>query len=233
MKGKNTLAISIGIVALILTAVMFTQFKTVDETDITAIETMREVELRDELASWKTKYEDMDAKLTDTKAKLDVYKQEINSNENSIKLLEEDVKEAEKLLGYTKVQGPGVMVTLSDGDIKNIEYFDLLELVNELNAAGAEAISINDERIVSTTDITLVELRILLVNTRSISGPYVIKAIGDKKKLESSLIIKGGYVDRKRISEEKNIEVKVEENVVIPAYNGTQKVEFMKENKEG
>lgn len=232
MKGKNTLAISIGIVALILTAVMFTQFKTVDETDITAIETMREVELRDELASWKTKYDDMDAKLTETKSKLDEYKQEVNSNENSIKLLEEDVKEAEKLLGYTQVQGPGVMVTLSDGDIKNIEYFDLLELVNELNAAGAEAISINDERIVSTTDITLVELRILLVNTRSISGPYVIKAIGDKKKLESSLIIKGGYVDRKKITEEKNIEVKVEDNVVIPAYNGTQKVEFMKENKE-
>ena len=41
LKAKVTMAISIAFTALILTMVMFTQFKTVDETDITAIETMR------------------------------------------------------------------------------------------------------------------------------------------------------------------------------------------------
>ena len=55
LKAKITLIICIGFTALILTAVMFTQFKTVDQTDITAIETMREAELRTELSSWKTK----------------------------------------------------------------------------------------------------------------------------------------------------------------------------------
>ena len=55
LKAKITMTISIACTALILTMVMFTQFKTVDETDITAIETMRETELRSELASWKTR----------------------------------------------------------------------------------------------------------------------------------------------------------------------------------
>ena len=59
MKAKITLTICIGCTALILTAVMFTQFKTVDQTDITAIETMREAELRTELANWKEKYNEM------------------------------------------------------------------------------------------------------------------------------------------------------------------------------
>ena len=59
MKGKYIMIISIGLVALILTFVMFVQFKTVEQTDITAIETMRETELRTELADWKNKYEEI------------------------------------------------------------------------------------------------------------------------------------------------------------------------------
>ena len=62
--------ISIGTIALILTMVLFIQFKTVRETDITAIETMREAELRTELASWKSKYDEISTKLQDTEEKL-------------------------------------------------------------------------------------------------------------------------------------------------------------------
>ena len=58
-KDKLILSISIGLTALVLSAVTFTQFKTVEQTDITAIETMRETELRTELASWKTKYDEI------------------------------------------------------------------------------------------------------------------------------------------------------------------------------
>ncbi|HIT71360.1 MAG TPA: DUF881 domain-containing protein [Candidatus Scatovivens faecipullorum] len=231
MKGKITLAISIGCVAFILTMIIFTQFKTVEETDITAIETMRETELREEIASWKTKYDEVDAKLKETENIISEYNQELNNSENSSKILEEEVKEAEKKLGYTDVKGEGIIVTISDGE-KNIEYYDILDLINELNAAGAEAISVNDERIVSTTDIKQVELRIILVNTRKISGPYTIKAIGDKKAMEAALVIKGGYVDRLKIVDGKGIEIKQEDNIVVPAYTKDQKVEYMKENKE-
>ena len=58
-KGKLTMIISIGCTALILTMIMFTQFKTVEETDITAIETMRETELREKLSDLKLKYEEI------------------------------------------------------------------------------------------------------------------------------------------------------------------------------
>lgn len=231
MKEKIILAISMGCVAFILTMVIFTQFKTVDETDITAIETMRETELREEIAAWKKKYDEIDVKLKETDNKISEYNKELDNNQNSSKILEAEVKEAEKKLGYTDVKGEGIIVTISDGE-KNIEYYDILDLVNELNSAGAEAISVNDERIVSTTDITQVELRIILVNTRKISGPYTIKAIGDKKALEAALVIKGGYVDRLKIVDGKGIEIKQEDNIIVPAYTKEQKVEYMKENKE-
>lgn len=231
MKEKIILAISMGCVAFILTMVIFTQFKTVDETDITAIETMRETELREEIAAWKKKYDEIDVKLKETDNKISEYNKELDNNQNSSKILEAEVKEAEKKLGYTDVKGEGIVVTISDGE-NNIEYLDILDLVNELNSAGAEAISVNDERIVSTTDITQVELRIILVNTRKISGPYTIKAIGDKKALEAALVIKGGYVDRLKIVDGKGIEIKQEDNIIVPAYTKEQKVEYMKENKE-
>lgn len=234
MKGKITMTISVGCTALILTMIMFTQFKTVDETDITAIETMRETELRTELASWKEQYEELEKKIEDRENKINEYKQELENDENESTLLESEVKEAESYLGYTSMKGQGIIVTLQDNDINIIEYEDLLRLVNELNIAGAEAISINDERIVSMSEITLINNRIIVVNANRISGPYVVKAIGDKKYLESALTIKGGYIDEIKVAE-KDIEYETDDNVIIPAYDKKDaklNFEYAKEHAE-
>lgn len=104
MKEKGILSISIGCVALILTMVMFTQFKTVEQTDIVAIETMRETELRSELATWKEKHEELETKLEDTNNKIEEYKTQMSSDENAKQLLEQELKEAQKFLGYTDVE---------------------------------------------------------------------------------------------------------------------------------
>lgn len=235
MKGKVTMTISVGCTALILTMIMFTQFKTVDETDITAIETMRETELRTELASWKDKYEEIETKIEDTENKISEYKQEINTNANESAILESEVKEAESYLGYTSLKGQGIEVTLKDNDMYNIDYSDLLSLVNELNIAGAEAISINDERIVAMSDITLINNRIMVINDKRIAGPYIVKAIGDKKYFESALTIKGGYIDKIK-AEQKDIDYDISDNVIIPAYdinnNNKQNLEYSKEYTE-
>lgn len=231
MKKENIiLSISIGCVALILCLVMFTQFKTVEQTDIVAIETMRETELRTELADWKAKYEEAELKLEDTKQKIEDYKTQMSSEENATELLKQEFAESQKFLGYTDVQGEGIIITLEDNDFKNIERFDLISLVNELKLAGAEAISINDERVVSNTDIALINNRIILVNGRRTSGPYTVKAIGDKKYLESAITIKGGYLDEIKANE-KTIHYTVDENIVIHKYQGEMNVDYINVNK--
>lgn len=233
LKGKITLSISIGLVALILTMIIFTQFKTVEKTDITAIETMRETELRDELASWKTKYEEVEAKIEDRDQKIEEYKQELDNNENAMQVLQSEVNEAENYLGLTELQGEGVVVTLKDKEDALIEYWDLLFLVNELVSAGAEAISINDERVVSTTEIVPVNGTIIFVNSKKIAGPYIVKAIGDKKYLESALTIKGGYLDERKIQYNKDVEYSVEDNISVPAYTGKMSFEYAEKNEKG
>ena len=111
MKGKYIMIVSIGLVTLILTAIIFTQFKTIEQTDITAIETMRETELRTELADWKTKYEEIKIKLTETENKIAEYQSEISNSEESSNILDKELSETENYLGYTKLHGEGLFIT--------------------------------------------------------------------------------------------------------------------------
>lgn len=219
--------ISIGAIALILTMVLFIQFKTVKETDITAIETMREAELRTELASWKAKYDEIAIKLQDTEDKISNYRNDIENNKKNSELLEQELIETEKYLGYTELKGEGIIVKLDDTDYKQVESSDILSLVNELRLAGAEAISINEERVVSTTEIVNVDTRFIIVNGKRIVAPYEIKAIGDKKYLESAISIKGGYVDEIK-AKEITINYTIEDNVVIPKFSGKMSLQNAK-----
>lgn len=197
-KGKITMTITIAIACFVLTLIMTMQFKIVSETDITSIENMREAELRTELANWKAKYDETNEKYIETVAKINEYKQNKQSNEETAKLVEEELEQANLILGKTDVEGTGIEIILRDTnteEIGRITADDLLVIVNSLKQAGAEAISINDERIVNMSDIVDISLSFIKVNGQRILAPYVIKAIGNQTYLESSLLGNGGYVD--------------------------------------
>lgn len=226
MKNKLIFSIIIGFTALILTMVMFTQFKTVTNTDITAIETMRESELRTELANTKLKYEELESKLEEVETKIVEHKTKINSNVDATTILLEEVKEAEMYMGYTNLRGEGIQIILDDNSLRTIESYDIIVLLNELRLAGAEAIEINGQRITAYSEIVDVNGNIL-VNTSKISGPYIIKAIGDKKYLESAITIKGGYYDN-MIANDKTISYEISNKIEIEKYNKELKLKNSK-----
>ena len=126
-KGKMIMIITIGIMCVILITVMFMQFKVVEETDITSIETMREAELRTEIASWKTKYEEMNKKYTETVTTINEYKEKEQNDQESTELLQKELEKANLLLGKTDVTGKGIVVTLTDNEYKDIEAYDLIQ----------------------------------------------------------------------------------------------------------
>ena len=231
-KGKIILAITIGLTAFILVMVMFTQFKTVQETDITGIETMREAELRTELASWKSKYEDALSKIEETESKIEEYNTEIASNNDLTEILTEELEEAQMYAGYTDLQGEGIIITLEDTDTSQIEASDLLTLVNELKATGAEAISINGERIVTLTDIVDLDYKYIVINTTlkytRISSPYTVKAIGNQKYLESAITIKYGYLDSMDANG-KLVSYELSDLVLVEKYDGDIEYDFATE----
>lgn len=222
------MAITIGISTFVLVAVMFMRFKVVERTDMTSIETMTESELRSELISWREKYEELQAKHQDVVTKIKEYKEEYKSDEETEKLLEKELKDLQMLLGETDVEGPGIILTISKEEVENdrITYEDLLYIVNDLKSAGAEAISINENRIINTTDI-VEPGSYIRVNSKTILAPYTIKAIGNQTYLESALLGVGGYVDELK-KWGFNINIERNDNVQIKAYTNELTYKYIK-----
>ena len=136
-KGKITVTITIGIAVLALSTVMFMQFKLVNETDITSIENMREEELRTELANLKEQYDVANQQYEQQKQTLEQYQQQEKSDEETSKLVQEELNNVNLLLGKTNVEGEGVTITLRDKESEDGEFLiitsDILNiLVNYL-----------------------------------------------------------------------------------------------------
>lgn len=224
MKGKTTITITIGIVCLVLTTVMFMQFKTISRIDITALENMQEAELRDEITSWKTRYEDLEKKLEDTKQKIVEYNENITNNQKTAELLTNELNQLTGIIGERAVSGSGIIVQVADSE-SNLGYVkvyaeDLISLLNELKMSGAEAISINDERIVYNSYIADLGNGFISINGKRMVSPYIIKAIGNPTYLESGLSKKQyGYIDSKNAMG-LNVTLQRQDNIVINKYEG-------------
>ena len=231
-KGKPTITIVIGIVCIIYTAVIFIQFKTINQTDITSLENMREDELRTEISTYKQKNEEVQDKIEQTRKTLAEYEQALASSEKASELVKEELEESNNLIGKNAVKGSGIVITLSDTRAKKITSDDLLLLVNELKSAGAEAISINDQRIVYNSYIVDLAETFVGVNGERLVSPYIVKAIGNPTYLESGLSKKQyGYIDTKT-SEGKSVKLERDDNIVISEYKGNLNFEYVKEVKE-
>lgn len=221
-KGKKTVIITAMIVCFALSCVMFMQFKIVNQTDITSIETMRESELRTELANWKEKYEETETQYQEVETKIEEYQSKKESDSETSSLIKEELEQANMLLGKTDVEGEGIEITITettDGEVARICADNLIIIVNALKNAGAEAISINGERIINMTDIVDIGNTYIKVNGQRILAPYVIKAIGNKSLLESSLIGKGGQAEELR-SIGHEVVITQSDKVTIEKYNG-------------
>lgn len=231
-KDITAVTIVIFIVCIVLVSIMLIQFRTIEQTDLTEIENMRESELRTALAEWKTKYEEVYLQLSDINKKIEEYDKTIEDNEAASELIDEELKESNIQVGKTNVYGEGVIITLSDGE-RTVTSEHLLDLVNELRYAGAEAISINEERVLSTTDIIdMADFSYIMVNLKRIEGPYIIKAIGNKEQLSSILNLKGsGFIARANANGI-NASSKIENKVEIPKYNGEFEIKYMQELTE-
>ena len=179
---------------------------------------MREKELRDELANWKEKYNEINQKYEEVSTKVKEYQEKKQSYGETSKLLQEELDQLNKALGKTEVQGEGIEITLTDTEENKLSADNLLTIVNDLKLAGAEAISINNERVVNMTDIVDIGNTFIKVNGQRISSPYVIKAIGNQTYLESGVSGNGGSVDK---LQKDGYDAKIEKNkkIKILKYN--------------
>lgn len=229
-------AIILGIVCFVLTIAVFMQIKTVENiTEEEGISLNDNAELKDEVLKWRQAYKDAYEQLEEVETRLEEVRTEAATDNEIDTVIENEIKNNNKLLGLTEVKGSGVIIKLdenreiSDEEILDVNSYlvhegDLIHIVNELYNAGADAISINGKRIVNTTSI-LCDGNILRVNDEIVGVPIEIKAICHPAATYN-LRRKGGYLSL-MVSGGVLVEMKESENITIPKYEGVYKYEYI------
>lgn len=242
MNSKNSGVVVIGVLALLVGLVISAQIQTTQGSDIGGLIPI-------------AKAQGFEAELKKVRLEKDAALQELQQLEFRIAEIEKEkadedillsgiIKDLEKYriaAGVVDVRGPGVTITLED-PVPTDQYQQessfimenselLVSLVNKLKDAGAEAISINGQRIISQTEISLAGDNVN-INTVPTAPPYIIKAIGNPDTIESTITIRFGIIEQMR--DRFGLQVKIEKasEVVIPRYSGIIKYRYAKPVEE-
>ncbi len=238
MKNKKMIAMVLGIMCLLLTAGIFIQIRTVKSNNSTVSNNYEENNLRAEVLKYKERYDNKYKELEKAENELEKERENSTKNDGDLKQKEEEITNGNKIIGLSEVTGSGVIVTLTDSkkDISSslnpselvVHDLDVLSVINELKNAGAEAISINDQRLTPNSGI-ICGGNIIDVNGEKVGAPFVIKAIGLPEQL-AALNRPGGYLVRLK-EYSIGVEFKKSNNITIPKYTGTLTYKYAKSDQ--
>ena len=215
MRGIRQGSWSIACVCMVLGFMLAVQFRTTQ--DIKGNVSFQRVE-------------ELSARLLETEQERDGLREELKLlRENTASSMGTD--ELRKQAGFTALEGEGIIVRMDDstmtstaGENPNLYLIhddDLLRVINELRAAGAEAISVNGQRLIGTSEIRCAGPTLSVNNVRS-SAPFEIRAIGEKKTLENAIKMRGGVAETLKVWGIQ-LETELSDNVRVPAYKGSLK----------
>jgi len=224
---KKSFYYSVTLVALVVGLMLAVQFRT-NRFIEQGVPSDRAQELTTELRQSDKDIEKLENEVNDLDYKLAQARKGQGQAADAIK---SELEKARFYAGFVAVKGPGVEVVLitppgNEGvdSLSSIQDVDILRLVNELRAAGAEAMSVNGQRIIATSEIRLAG-KFINVNLTRLSPPYRVLALGDQERLQSALEIPDGLVETLR-SLGIIIEIKPRESLVIPAYTGRPNINY-------
>ena len=230
--NKKFVYVILSIMCFLLTIGIYIQIKTVESSKAFVAKTNIEAELRDNILRFQDKYNDSYNILEEENNKLDNLIKELAKKDETEIDYPSELKRLNALLGYYDVEGQGIVITVQDGDTKTsygdnwVHDGDLYKIVNMLKSGGAEAISINDERIVNNTAITCAG-NIVMINGKKIGSPFVIEAIGLTEKLYGTVTVTDSYL---KLMEEDGVKVDIEkkDKIKIKKYNGVYSFNYAK-----
>ncbi|MCL1809261.1 MAG: DUF881 domain-containing protein [Clostridiales bacterium] len=222
--------ITIWIMALLIGWVLSVQIMTTDGSDqggLVPIVKLKQYE--EELKMLRGEKDDALSELIELEARMKNIESEKAAENDFIKALVSDLEKYKMASGVLDVQGPGVVITIKDS-AKTDEYQDdynsilynseqFLSLINKLKEAGAEAISVNEQRIVGTTEVSLAGNGIN-INGSATAPPYTIKAIGNPGIIEAALTIRGGIIETMKKKYNWIVDIAQREDITIARYTG-------------
>ena len=210
-------------ICIVAGGILSIQYKTNKSISAANIPVHRSREVALEYQKLKDEREQLLREISSLEQKLRIYESERSNEDEFLGTLYSEIEKYKMLSGYESLSGEGVTVKIEEppqtsGDGGVVKYYDTLtEIVNVLNAAEAEAISINEQRYTSFTEIVPAGNHIE-INGVSQGPPFEIKAIGNSDDLENSLRLKGGVVWLLEQQYNMKIQIAKENRTVVPKY---------------
>lgn len=216
--------IALLFVSVFLGVILSIQFKTINKTVGDGIlPTQRAQQLAIELKKAQNERETQTKRIEELESKIQQYEMSEVGKDVYAENLYNDAMKYRTLAGYSDLEGPGIIIEINDPPV-DLEYGEgytiideldlILQVISVLNAADAEAISINDQRYTAFTEIERAGNHIE-INGTSTNTPIIIKAIGRPETLESAVNLKGGIVRLLR-DFDYLVQVTKESNIIIP-----------------
>jgi len=182
-----------GLLFLLLGFAVATQ---IHQNQTLGLETLRQADLVDILDNTTLQSARLDQSARQLQATRDQLVSGSTSGDAALKAAQERLDALGILAGTARAHGPGTRITITDPGGK-VSYPVLLDAVQELRDAGAEAIQVNSVRIVASSyfgpDASGIQ-----IDGRSVSQPYTIAAIGDPATMSSAMEIPGGLSENVR-----------------------------------
>ncbi len=216
----------IGSVCIILGIIIAMQYKIVQTNYLDGMApTQRAAQLISEYNKIKDERTRLQGEISELQSKLTEIENSASQENTLIKGMKDELDKFKKIAGFTALVGQGIEIVVDNPssdvnygyEIDIVKDYELLlALVNELNAAGAEAISVNGQRLISTSEIRAAGESIS-VNTVYINAPIIIQAIGNTEVLDGAVNLRFGIVSRLRDSYYQ-VYVQTKEQIEIPKY---------------
>lgn len=179
----------------------------------------------------KQRVEELSNRLKQLEEERNALKNQLQAIEKNptVKAASDEINEELKFQAcLVPLEGTGIIIKMDDsskeakaGENKNLYVIhddDILKVINELRAAGAEALSINGQRLVDISEIRCAGPTLSVNNVRS-AAPFEIHAIGDKKTLENAIKMRGGVEETLKVWGIQ-LEIETSNSVYIPPYKG-------------
>ncbi len=206
--------VAMMLVCVILGIMLSLQYKSINyNQSIASYENKRLDDLKTELITLQGQKNSLQERLQELEQENQTYAKVKAGDSEAAQQIQNNLRKARIFAGLETVKGKGVVVNLDNNGLISVQEYDVLDVVNELRASGAQAISVNDQRIVAMTEIRAAG-QYIVINGKQMTAPFVIKAIADPDDLERSLSLLGGVLDRLK-EDMLNVSIKKANEVVI------------------
>ncbi|MEG0772941.1 DUF881 domain-containing protein [Clostridium sp.] len=230
--------LTIGLIFLLFGFMITSQMNMLNK-QVASAENKQSPEILVENEQLKKQRDELKKKIDELTKKTEEFESAAAGRTDEANLILQELQETRLRAGLSDVKGEGITIYITPKanlfgntiDNQPIIDLDLLNIVNELNAASAEAISINDIRLMGRSGIRTAGNSIIINNERiSPQKRVTIKAIGSKKNLEGAMNFPGTIPER--LTNSCEVVIETNDNIVIKKGQNTLKYEYAKQVSE-